>query len=250
MNEIGLDVWIALLQGVDEQKALCLASTWLAAYPDEFERIMRAIVDGTVVPTGTDPVLDALRAATGPLDKEHDGSRRALYYMLRALAEIGTDSDRETVRAAAGRLFPHGLSVNAATYRAEVGATETFAAACESVEVKAALPVMANTVKDPAAMLVRCVVAGRELGKGLKQVDAHLTKLVGQGEAKASEGLRFVRNDCLRTWNMFLGAIDKAYPAGGADAAAREALIGPYLREVEKAAKPAKTVAQPPVVTT
>lgn len=240
MNEIATDVWIALLQGLLDHKELCAVSAWLAAYPEEFERILQAIVVGTVVPAGADAILDALRAMTATRDNEHDSSRRALFYSLRALAEVGSGSDREIIRVALAKLFPHGLAVNAATYRAEVGATEIFAVACESAEVKAALPVMAKTLADPEALLERCVVAGRELGDGMQQVDAHIADLVGQDAPEAGSGLWQARNDCMSTWRMFLDSVDKAYPEGGPGSAARETLIGPYRRELDKAAKPAK----------
>lgn len=209
--------------------------------------LRQRFLDSSVVQAGADTVLDGLREVMGVQDEEHDGARRTLFYVLFALTEAGSEADRAAVHAALDKLFPRGLSIVNATWRAEVGATETFAVACESAEVKAALPVLAETLKDPAALMARCITAGRALGKTLDQIDAHMADLVEQGKAKSGEGTRAVRNDCMKTWRMFLDAVDKAYPEDGPDAAAREALIGPYLREVAKAAKPSPKVETAPV---
>jgi len=193
-----------------------------------------ARLDEAIAPKTRESGLSAARASARAADAEFDRAHRFLNSLLGSHAFSPDQATRDAAALCSATLYPDKLAVVTASYADEVASGPTFAKRLALPEVQAALAVLADSAASLPQAAEAVVSAAAALGRALDAVDA----LLADDAGKVGSELFAVRVEAHRQFALFAQlASNTAYPDDSYEhKAARDALVGPYLRYLSSGA--------------
>jgi len=192
---------------------------------DRSEAVITALLSGRPLDTTRSAAEERVRGA----DREHDLWHRYGHGFLTHLAQSAPDpAVRQAAEQLLELLFPNGLTVINRPYEVEVAAATQLEARLTNPTVVAGLATLAPIVPELPQILTRATAAGRALGEALAAVRAFDVDRAGNPFDPA---LFRARTDAVVWWSAFVTLVEATYRGDApANAAAREALLGPWRR--------------------
>ena len=175
--------------------------------------------------------LEKLAERITRADERHDRYARGLYWMLRSLAEVAEIEEEAVLfRNALALLFPTDLAIVRRSYVEEHGAAlETEKRI--TPEVRGLLERTMVHGRPLAALLDRWLAAGKELGQYTRERAQLRSTVQRTGEVTASIDTMSIRNEWIRTGQLFLDIIAKL----PLDEGVRRLILAPLEQNIDEA---------------